>query len=559
MFPTKKDLANEPQSKKTTRSGNSYGAGSDNQDTGEAHQTHQTFGATSESLDSRMNKLENQFSRLEATVDERFANFEKSLDRRFNTINDSLATLLRRSNSKPNNTRPESPAESQSSIKAEPTAKVDAAAAKKTDKGKEKETAESSRPTYVEQTTTTVANPSRSSAGNVKVALSNSQNLYLPDGSINLHRVTDYPSLSNLTPKERQIKEIWPEIKLLSEVFYEDFETTTYKNRAFLKPEWKLTKAKDDTFAKLRLIQSAFYTSLVPYHLWPQRLAPEMDGDFHLVRRLIDQFNISWVETIEGIIKVLDNHQALHKPVPAFARLMPCQGENYEDYSWRIRDAYFRLPLNERGSTTVRGILIENIRTYMPSVWSFLHDSHTEYSNSEIVDRAVQRAGHVADSEIEKQIFSMTKPRDQLSQLNNAARPGLSIVDPASDDHNVAATTEEAFVERPLICYTCGKTGHTSPNCNNKRQVTTKRPDSSTKGQRITIKGFLFNEGTKVANFMKSSGKKPNEKGRHNHKSYLIDQPAEEPTPLSPMDRFDQDDNIDFELDQLEQEMLQED
>ncbi|KAI1001040.1 hypothetical protein K3495_g7155 [Podosphaera aphanis] len=169
------------------------------------------------------------------------------------------------------------------------------------------------------------------------------------------------------------------------------------------------------------------------------------------------------------------------------------------------------------------------------------------------------RAGHVADTEIEKQTFSMTKSRDQLSQLDNAARPGLSIVDPASDNHNVAATMEEAFVERPLICYTGGKIGHTSPNCNSKRQFTAKKPDSSnTKGQRIKVKRFLFNEGTKVANFINSSGKRPNQKGRHNQKSYLIDQLAEEPPLLSPMGRFDQDDNIDFELDQLEQEMLQE-
>ncbi|KAI0996161.1 hypothetical protein K3495_g12019 [Podosphaera aphanis] len=357
----------------------------------------------------------------------------------------------------------------------------------KLDKGKEKETFDQNQDISNENSKPT-GKKTKIPASHTGTSTFGENNLYLPDGSINLHRAGAYPYAESLTAKERE----------------------------------RLIKAKDNTLVKLRLIQSSLYTSLVPYHLWHQRISSELDGDFHLVRRLIEQFNIDWLQTVEAIIKVLKNHQVLHMAVPAFARLMPFQGENYEDYSWRIRDSFFKLPLNERGTSTTRGILIENIRTYMPSVWSFLQDTQDLYSNSEIIDKTVQRAGQISDTEIEKKIFSKTSTTKLPSLPNFHNNSGLNITDPTFDDQQIATTTEEAFAEKSLTCYTCGKSGHTAPHCPSKRLPNQRRTDTSnSKGQRVTIKGILFNESTKVANFLKSSSKKLYDK--NNHKSFMID------------------------------------
>ncbi|KAI0997543.1 hypothetical protein K3495_g10645 [Podosphaera aphanis] len=454
------------------------------------------FGSSLDSVDTRLVKLENRYTNLESSMDIRFSSLESSNEKRFNAISESLNILLRRSNSNSKQssfeTNSEKPSSTHSKMETNfPTAKLD--------KGKEKETFEETFEDTPNENSKPTGKKTKNPASHTGTSTFGENNLYLPDGSINLHRAGAYPYTEILTAKEREVKQIWPEVKLRSEVPYEDFETS-FKNRAFLKPEWRLIKAKDNTFVKLRLIQSSLYTSLVPYRLWPQRISSELDGDFHLVRRLIEQFNIDWLQTIEAIIKVLKNHQVLHMPVPAFARLMPFQGENYEDYSWRIRDSFFKLPLNERGTSTTRGILIENIRTYMPSVWSFLQDTQDLYSNS------------------------------------------LNIADPTFDDQQIATTTEEAFAEKSLTCYTCGKSGHIAPHCPSKRLPHQRRTDTSnSKGQRVTIKGILFNESTKVANFLKSSSKKFYDK--NNHKSYMIDTINDDTKSNSFTERLERDDD----------------
>ena len=165
-----------------------------------------------------------------------------------------------------------------------------------------------------------------------------------------------------MTIQKNLVKDIWPEAKFKLEIFYSDSGSCSDRN-IVIKSEWKLSRASSDVFSKLRDIQTALYLAMIPYNLWPQRVAIEMDGDFILVRRIIGQFDVSWMQTLEAFFETLDNHEMLQEPVPEFARLAPYKDESYLDYAWRVRNRLFNLPMYIRGSNIVRGIAIKNIKT----------------------------------------------------------------------------------------------------------------------------------------------------------------------------------------------------
>ena len=85
----------------------------------------------------------------------------------------------------------------------------------------------------------------------------------LPDGRINLFRTVP-PYHNNMTIQEKYVKDIWPEAKLKSEIFYSDSVSSNNRNRVVLKPEWKLSRASNDVFSKLRNIQTASYLAMIP-------------------------------------------------------------------------------------------------------------------------------------------------------------------------------------------------------------------------------------------------------------------------------------------------------
>ncbi|KAI0993505.1 hypothetical protein K3495_g14679 [Podosphaera aphanis] len=292
---------------------------------------------------------------------------------------------------------------------------------------------------------------------------------------------------------------------------------------------------------------------MIPYNLWPQRIAIEMGGDFFLVRRLIEQFNISWVQTLEGIFETLDNHEMLHEPVPEFARLAPYKDETYLDYAWRIRNSFFNLPIHIRGSEIVRGIAIKNIRTYMPTAWSHLCENQRKMSTSELIDRTVRQAKNISHCAVESKIFK-TPPESMIlqqnpisyyrhdfepSSTNNGSiskKSSLSIVDPTIDDQMIASTTEDAYLERSLHCYSSSS-------------------KLSPKGQKVTIKGILFNENSRVNTLIRTAGNHlRNGKSKQGRKVYFVAS-DDEKVDASPADRIDRDDDIDWEMDQLENEM----
>ena len=303
-----------------------------------------------------------------------------------------------------------------------------------------------------------------------------------------------------------------------------------------------------------------------------------MDGDFFLVRRLIEQFDISWMQTLEAIFETLENHEMLQEPVPEFARLAPYKDESYLDYAWRVRNGFFNLPMHIRGSDIVRGKAIKNLKTYMPSVWSQIRENQRQMSTSELMDRAVRQTEHITHYEIEKYIYK-TSPESVVLQHNSQSyyrqrsepmtknatggNPRLTIVDPTTDDQLIATTSERAYVEKTMSCYSCGKARHISPNCPIKKRENTPniRPavEQQHKGQKVTIKGTLFRENSRVGNLIRTAGKRLWEgKTSQGRKVYFVASNKEdEDINNSPVDRIDRDGDVDWEIDQLENEILE--
>ncbi|KAI0997524.1 hypothetical protein K3495_g10665 [Podosphaera aphanis] len=75
----------------------------------------------------------------------------------------------------------------------------------------------------------------------------------LPNGKLNLFRNID-PYQGEMTDQERYVKDIWPEAKLESEIYYTHSDGCSNRNKVNFKPEWKLSKASNDVFTKLRHI-----------------------------------------------------------------------------------------------------------------------------------------------------------------------------------------------------------------------------------------------------------------------------------------------------------------
>lgn len=105
----------------------------------------------------------------------------------------------------------------------------------------------------------------------------------------------------------------------------------------------------------------------VPYLLWAIKFSPLLEEDFQSISAFIDRCSPTWTEALEGLFKILERRGTLHKSVPAFARLSLMQDEDYKNFAWRMRDAFFVeiVPAVAERRITVRHFAHETVTMHM--------------------------------------------------------------------------------------------------------------------------------------------------------------------------------------------------
>ena len=200
----------------------------------------------------------------------------------------------------------------------------------------------------------------------LRAAILSGERLY--DGTLNVHYVPPYSKPYMDDDGERYVEGIWPEVKLRNAaeaigINVADIPADSYRIRVNLERQWEIKLAADTTiFLKLREIQRTFYQAALPYKLWAVKLAPLLTGDFQAVARYIDINNVSWLQALEAIFQCMEKHGTLRRPVVAFSQLIQAKEENYLNFAWRIRDAFYALPLAVQQASHVREMLYELLK-----------------------------------------------------------------------------------------------------------------------------------------------------------------------------------------------------
>ncbi|KAI6250617.1 hypothetical protein HI914_00622 [Erysiphe necator] len=244
------------------------------------------------------------------------------------------------------------------------------------------------------------------------------------------NRETPIPSFipndkHQLTDVERFVKETWPEALLDRDIDHHSF--TSAKNKVVLKPEWRLTRANTDVFDKLSEIQSALRTALVPYYLWPERLTYEMSDDFKGIRVWATECKqITWVDMLNAIFKNLEMHDCLHNLLTTFASMNPTN-DSIESFARRLRDSFYRLPRNDRSSSTVQFMITDLCSRYLPRVWTIAEPVLFNLRNDQRIEKIVQIARRVSrwDDEYNKFQKNSVDPSLPLTLASSHTDPKL--------------------------------------------------------------------------------------------------------------------------------------
>ncbi|RKF62408.1 hypothetical protein OnM2_033062 [Erysiphe neolycopersici] len=88
--------------------------------------------------------------------------------------------------------------------------------------------------------------------------------------------------------------------------------------------------------------------ALVPYTLWPVRVALEMSGDFQQLAMWVNIWHFTWLELVKAIIDVLRRHNCIFSSATSFTILLPYREEAYVNFVWRLRDTFYTLPLDQQ-------------------------------------------------------------------------------------------------------------------------------------------------------------------------------------------------------------------
>ncbi|RKF73111.1 hypothetical protein GcM3_095024 [Golovinomyces cichoracearum] len=225
---------------------------------------------------------------------------------------------------------------------------------------------------------------------------------YHPNGALNLHPKRNF---SFSTREEKEVREIWPQVVLPHEA--EDYGEAADKNKVALPSHLRLVRADRKVFKNLSDIKYLLRIALVPYRLWPRRVASELSGDFQQVSIWANRWQVSWVELVRAIFNVLRNHGCLFDSVTSFTMLLPHRDEAYINFAWRLRDAFYMLPLEQQEMQGIWHILVGKLQEYLPSIWLSICDLvQPGMHASELIELVVQRAQLVTRVAVESRICS---------------------------------------------------------------------------------------------------------------------------------------------------------
>ncbi|POS82548.1 hypothetical protein EPUL_005935, partial [Erysiphe pulchra] len=326
----------------------------------------------------------------------------------------------------------------------------------------------------------------------------------------------------------------------------QDDAFTSVKNKVILKPEWRLIVANADVFKKLSNIQNALQIALIPYHLWAQRVAIEMSGDFSSVRIWSAGKRLSWIVFLEGIFTTMQRLNALHSPFTTFSLLTPKDTESAYAFAWRLRDTFYNLSGIDRQSDTTRDLLKEILMTHLPRVWTISSPQLINSDNHEIVELVVQVASQVAKWKIEDKLPNESSQTENLFNPPSLETPSFN----SKENPKFSQPLSAVFPSAEDICYTCGRKGHWSKNCH--ASSTSNPKNTQLRKNSITKPINKYGELRRKLNLFRSSKKTSPTFKRKQHKTYLTndDDINVNDEDIDPVTRLD-DTNLEQDLDQL--------
>ncbi|KAI0990766.1 hypothetical protein K3495_g17421, partial [Podosphaera aphanis] len=149
--------------------------------------------------------------------------------------------------------------------------------------------------------------------------------------------------------------------------------------------------------------------------------------------------------------------------------MAPYKEESYLNFAWRIRAAFYALPVQSQESPHVRDMLHEIMKMYMPRAWAQLLSRISILTNPELVEEVIVLAGNISRFEVENHIYTRpsvnvtlqgqaspyyqlqvgestttTPGKAEIVQPNaQTTQTGLTIVDPRKDNRAVHTTHEK--------------------------------------------------------------------------------------------------------------------
>lgn len=361
-------------------------------------------------------------------------------------------------------------------------------------------------------------------------------------------KLVDKEENRNLSPGEKFVRKAWPEAIFPQDI--QDDAFTSVKNKVILKPEWRLIVANADVFKKLSNIQNALQIALIPYHLWAQRVAIEMSGDFSSVRIWSAGKRLSWILFLEGIFTTMQRLNVLHSPFTTFSLLTPKDTESAHAFAWRLRDTFYNLSGIDRQSDTTRDLLKEILMTHLPRVWTISSPQLINSDNHEIVELIVQVASQVAKWRIEDKLLNETNQTENLFNPPSLETPSFN----SNENPKISQALSTVFPSTEDICYTCGRKGHWSKNCHTSSTFTPKNAQSQKKS--IIKPNNKYGELRRKLNLFRSQKKPSPSYKRKQHQTYLTnnDDITINDEDIDPITKLD-DTSLEQDLEQLLEEL----